>query len=99
MPARKWTEAQKARQRELIQTWKPWAASTGPKTAEGKKVSSKNAVTYSLRELLREMTRTNRELAIYIKGMGPPPIYDHATTDKLLDDVTKAVMAPATTRI
>ncbi len=29
--------------RELISTIKPWAKSTGPKTAEGKKISSKNS--------------------------------------------------------
>jgi len=99
MAARKWTTEQKARQAALIRTWAPWATSTGPKTPKGKAVSSKNAVNYSLRELLREMTRTNRALVTYIKGMGPPPSYDQATTDKLLDDVTKAVMTPATTRI
>ena len=98
MAARKWTTEQRERQAALIRTWAPWATSTGPKTPKGKAVSSKNAVSYSLRELLREMTRTNRALVTYIKGMGPPPSYDQSTMDKLLDDVEKAVMAPTTTR-
>lgn len=98
MAARKWTDEQKARQAELIRTWKPWATSTGPKTPKGKAVSSKNAVNYSCRELLREMARINRALVAYINGMGPPPSYDQAATDKLLDDVESAVNAPATAR-
>ncbi|GEM_PF-2105696 len=98
MAARQWTEAQKARQRELILTWKPWATSTGPKTPKGKAVSSKNAVNYSCRELLREMTKTNRLIVAYINGTAPAPSLDRTTIDKLLDDVEKAVTAPATTR-
>jgi hypothetical protein len=38
-----WTEAAKAAQREAIKRWKPWAKSTGPKTAEGKQRASVNA--------------------------------------------------------
>lgn len=38
-----WTEERKQRQRELIQTWKPWEKSTGAKTPQGKARSSKNA--------------------------------------------------------
>lgn len=98
MAARKWTTEQKARQAALIRTWAPWATSTGPKTPKGKATSSKNAVNYSCRELLREMTRTNRALVSYINGMGPPPSLDRTTIDKLLDDVEKAVTAPAATR-
>ena len=44
MAARKWTESQKARQRALIQTWKPWQKSTGATTKEGKAISSQNAL-------------------------------------------------------
>ena len=40
--ARKWTDEQKTRQRELIRTWRPWERSTGPRTAEGKAKSAKN---------------------------------------------------------
>lgn len=31
-----WTPERRARQAELIRTWRPWEQSTGPRTAEGK---------------------------------------------------------------
>ena len=37
-----WTPERRARQAELIRTWKPWTRSTGPRTAEGMAVSSQN---------------------------------------------------------
>ncbi|MDA8416482.1 MAG: hypothetical protein M0Z78_05340 [Betaproteobacteria bacterium] len=37
-----WTPERRARQAELIRTWKPWTRSTGPQTPEGKIASSKN---------------------------------------------------------
>ena len=43
MAARKWTDEQKAKQSALIHTWQPWQNSTGPKTSEGKAISSMNA--------------------------------------------------------
>ncbi len=57
MPARKWTPEQRARQAELIHIWKPWTKSTGTRTPEGKKMSSQNALNYSMREVQREMAR------------------------------------------
>ena len=44
MAARQWTESQKARQRALIQQWKPWKLSTGAKSVEGKTKVSQNAL-------------------------------------------------------
>ncbi len=44
MAARQWTESQKQRQRELIQTWQPWQQSTGAITIEGKAISKMNAL-------------------------------------------------------
>ena len=38
-----WTPERKAKQSELIQSWKPWRHSTGARTPEGKSVSSRNA--------------------------------------------------------
>lgn len=98
MAARKWTDEQRQRQAALIRTWAPWTTSTGPRTPKGKAVSSKNAVNYSLREVLREMARTNRALVAYINGMAPAPTFDRTNIDKLLDDVGRALDAPATTR-
>lgn len=52
-----WTEERKQRQRELVQSWKPWEKSTGAKTPEGKKRSSRNAVktgkSLEVRELIK----------------------------------------------
>jgi hypothetical protein len=37
-----WTAERKARQSALIRAWKPWEASTGPRTATGKAASARN---------------------------------------------------------
>lgn len=87
MAARRWTAAQKARQAELIRTWKPWEQSTGPVTQARKTVSSKNAFNFALREVMRELTRSNRALLAYLNGATAPPSFDRTTIDKLLDDV------------
>lgn len=50
MAARHWTLEQRARQSELIRTWKPWRHSTGAKTQEGKIKSSQNAFRFTLRK-------------------------------------------------
>jgi hypothetical protein len=56
-----WTLERRARQRELIQRWKPWKQSTGPKTAEGKAAVARNAYKGATRQLLRELRRILRE--------------------------------------
>ena len=38
-----WTTERRQRQSQLIQTWKPWERSTGPKTIEGKEVAARNS--------------------------------------------------------
>jgi hypothetical protein len=38
-----WTPERRAKQSEAIRKWKPWARSTGPKTAPGKARSAANA--------------------------------------------------------
>ena len=38
-----WTPERRARQAQLIRRWRPWEQSTGPKTAESKAKSSRNA--------------------------------------------------------
>lgn len=99
MAARKWTDEQRARQAAMIRTWKPWTTSTGPTTPQGKAISSKNAVNYSLRELLREMARSNRELVNYINGYTPAPKpRNQAKTDRLFDDIEAALATAATER-
>jgi len=50
MARRGWTPEQRAKQSELIQSWKPWHHSTGAKTPEGKIKSSKNAFRFTMRK-------------------------------------------------
>ena len=62
---RNWTPEQRQRQRELIQSWKPWEKSTGAKTLEGKAKASKNAVktgkSLEVRELIKCLNGLLRE--------------------------------------
>lgn len=51
---RHWTEEERARQSELIQSWRPWDKSTGARTSEGKVASSKNAFKGGIGALLHE---------------------------------------------
>ena len=41
--SRNWTESSKERQRQAINSSKPWESSTGPKSKDGKSRSSRNA--------------------------------------------------------
>jgi len=41
----------------MIRRWRPWEMSTGPRKAEGKAASSRNAYKGGHRRLLREMAR------------------------------------------
>lgn len=43
-----WTEVRRERQAELIRARKPWLRATGPKTAQGKKRSSRNALKHGM---------------------------------------------------
>ncbi len=52
MSARKWTEEQKARQAALIHKWNPWEQSSGARTPEGKRISSRNAFRFTQRKAL-----------------------------------------------
>jgi len=55
-----WTQERRKRQAELIKNWKPWAHSTGPRTAEGKAKTARNADKGGSRQMLRELSRTLR---------------------------------------
>lgn len=52
-----WTTERRAQQAEAIRRWKPWEASTGPRTAEGKRRASRNAWKGGERPLLRKLAR------------------------------------------
>lgn len=88
MAARHWTPEQRARQAQLIHRWQPWGQSIGARTTEGKAVSSQNALRYSLREIMRESARVNKELLSYLKG-GLPPNYDRTRIDALIDSLSQ----------
>ena len=58
-----WTLERRKRQAELIQQWKPWQQSTGPKTEVGKTRVSSNAFKGGTRAQFAELRRTLREQA------------------------------------
>ena len=68
---RNWTIEQRQRQRELIQRWKPWTKSTGAKTPEGKKRSSRNAYktgkSIEFREFIKFINRLLKDQKDLIK--------------------------------
>ena len=70
-----WTPERRARQAAQILTWRPWSRSTGPRTAEGKARSSRNAdrpdsFTRRLREIRQEvavMVSQAKEISNFLK--------------------------------
>ena len=64
-----WTPERQKKQSELIQKWKPWKKSTGPRTAQGRKTSSMNALKHGMRsaenreveKLIAQLARFERE--------------------------------------
>ncbi len=56
-----WTSERRARQAELIGSWRPWERSTGPRTPEGKTKVARNAYKGGTRLLLRELSRAMAE--------------------------------------
>ena len=56
-----WTLERRARQTELIQKWRPWDKSTGPKTPEGKAKVAQNAYKGGTWRVLRELVRAMRD--------------------------------------
>jgi hypothetical protein len=76
-----WTPERRAKQAEAIRRNKPWAKSTGPRTAEGKATSSRNADKGVNRELWRAWERASKARLKFlahliardgIKPFGPP---------------------------
>lgn len=76
-----WTPERRARQAELIRSWKPWEKSTGPKTPDGKAKAARNgdpfpqwaaerAEVRNLRQWANELLREHRELLKLVKGGG-----------------------------
>ncbi|HNQ92581.1 MAG TPA: hypothetical protein PKI93_06580 [Alphaproteobacteria bacterium] len=55
---RLWTEDQKQKQRDAIKRWSPWKNSTGPKTSEGKAISSQNAYKHGVYSVAGKRLKT-----------------------------------------
>ena len=63
MKLRTWTLEQRLQQAQRIRQQKPWEYSTGPKTTDGKAISSGNSRKHGARSLeIREMARQVTEL-------------------------------------
>ena len=71
-----WTPERRARQAELIRTWKPWNRSTGPKTPEGKARAAANAekadpwALKEAREVIRHCRQVLRDQREALKKIG-----------------------------
>jgi len=61
-----WTPERRAKQAVLLRRTRPWEKSTGPKTAEGKAVSSQNA---RLPEALREARERIADANAYARAL------------------------------
>ena len=64
-----WTPERRAKAAERMQRNKPWEKSTGPRTAEGKAVSSRNADKGVRREETRAMDRRSRARMRFLKHL------------------------------
>ena len=53
MAARFWTPEQRLQQSQAIANWRPWESATGPRSAEGKAMSARNAYRGGERSTLR----------------------------------------------
>lgn len=58
-----WKPDRKARQATLIQRWKPWQHSTGPRTLDGKAIVARNPYKGGTRPLMRQLARALRKAA------------------------------------
>lgn len=58
-----WTLERRAKQAELIRTWRPWERATGPRSTEGKAKVARNPWRGAHRQQFRELARlVNDEL-------------------------------------
>ncbi len=64
------TSERRARQAQLIQGWKPWERSTGPKTDEGKVRSAVRGYKGAERQVLRELGQVMRDADEAMKVFG-----------------------------
>jgi hypothetical protein len=70
--ARTWTPEQKARQADLIRSWKPWEKSTGPTSPAGKATASQNRQ-FSLEQAEAELLAAKAKVRRLHGGKEPLP--------------------------
>jgi hypothetical protein len=65
----RWTPEAREKQRQLIKQWQPWENSTGPKTEQGRGISSQNARRTALsdEELVAGLRKMRLELGAIAK--------------------------------
>jgi hypothetical protein len=75
--SQRWTPESRQRMAEAVRAWAPWKRSTGPRTDEGKRRSSRNAWKGGARPILRDLSRLLREQADCLVGAerGPSQRY------------------------
>jgi hypothetical protein len=65
-----WSPARRARQAEAIRRWRPWVQSTGPRTAEGRAISSRNAaMSNSIRQQLLSLGAEIKQVMKIVKQL------------------------------
>lgn len=62
----RWTDEARAKQRDAIRRWSPWANSTGPRSPQGKAVVARNAYKGDKRGKLKVI---RRELRVIMKEL------------------------------
>ena len=71
-----WTPERRARQAQAVQRWRPWEHSTGPRTADGKSRSARNADKggewRKLREMVKTLNQAMREHRRFEIACAPP---------------------------
>src|SRR5262245_17748823 len=72
-----WTAERRARQAQLIRSWRPWERSTGPRTAAGRARVSRNAykgatraTLKALRKALAEQDQARERMSVASSGLG-----------------------------
>lgn len=56
-----WTPSRRKAQSQRIHQWQPWTNATGPNTAAGKSIASRNADKGGTRPMLRELGKLLRD--------------------------------------
>jgi hypothetical protein len=85
----RWTDERRAQQSAAIHRWRPWESCRGPRTAEGKASSSKNAFKpdsfpKQFAAIRHDLACVNRMLkAIVARRRGRPKNRLHASTSTL----------------